>query len=127
MPITPLGRYYNLPENTIKVYNHKNGEVYITHGDDFYAVHIIKQTTPYSEQYISRGRLDCIAANEFFQVACRYLRGKIKWTEPVRKFSCKYNPEKSRGCTDKNCPKCLGGMAYREMFGLNCPFRQKQR
>ena len=126
MPITPLGRCYNVP-NAIKVYHHRNGEVYITHGEDFYAVHVVKQTTPYSEQYISRGRLDHISANEFFQVACRYLRGEIEWNEPTRKFSCKYNPKKSRGCTDKNCPQCLGGVAYREMFGANCPYRQKQR
>ncbi len=126
MPITPLCRYYNVP-NAIKVYHHRNGEVYITHGDDFYAVHIIKQTTPYSEQFISRGRLDHISANEFFQVACRYLRDEIKWTEPTRQHSCKYNPKKSRACNPKNCPKKLGGAAYWEMFGANCMHRCKQR
>lgn len=126
MPITPLGRYYNVP-NAIKVYHHRNGEVYITHGDDFYAVHIVKQTTPYSEQFISRGRLDHISANEFFQVACRYLRGEIEWTEPTRQHSCKYNPKKSRACNHKNCPKKLGGAAYWEIFGANCMYRCKQR
>lgn len=123
MPITPLCRYYNMP-NAIKVYNHENGDVYITRGDEFYAVHIVKQTSPYSEQYISRGRLDHISANEFFQIACRYMRDEIKWTEPVRKFSCKYNPNKSCACTDKNCPRTLGGAAFREIFGAFCPFRK---
>lgn len=123
MPVTPLGRYYNVP-NAIKVYHHRNGEVYITRGDEFYAVHVVKQTTPYSEQYISRGRLDCISANEFFDTACCYLRDEIKWAEPVRKFTCKYNPNKSHGCTDKNCPKKLGGTDYRMIFGRTCPFRK---
>ena len=126
MPITPLGRVYNVP-NAIKVYHHRNGEVYITRGDDFYAVHIIKQTTPWAEEYKSRGRLDALAAGEFFKVACRYLNDKIRWTEPVRKFSCKFNPNKSRGCTDKNCPRALGGADYRYIFGMSCPFRRFPR
>ncbi len=123
MPITPLGRCYNVP-NEIKVYHHRNGDVYITRGDDFYAVHIIKQTTPWAEEYKSRGRLDALAAGEFFKVACRYLNDEIRWTEPVRKFSCKYNPNRSCGCTDTNCPRALGGVAYREIFGATCPFRK---
>lgn len=123
MPITPLGRAYNEP-NAIKVYHHRNGEVYITRGDDFYAVHIIKQTAPWAEEYRSRGRLDALAAGEFFKVACRYLNDEIRWTEPVRKFSCKYNPNRSRGCTDTNCPRVLGGTVYREFFGATCPFRK---
>ena len=123
MPITPLGRYYDVP-NAIKVYNHENGDVYVTRGDDFYAVHVVKQTTIYSEEYKTRGRMDAIAANEFFQVACRYLRDEIEWREPVRKFSCKYNSKVAHACTDKNCPKRLGGADYREIFGLSCPFRK---
>lgn len=123
MPITPLGRCYNVP-NAIKVYHHRNGEVYITHGDDFYAVHVVKKTTPYSEHYKSRGRLDALAAGEFFDVACLYLNDEIEWTEPVRKFSCKYNPNRSRGCTDVNCPRKLGGKDYRYIFGASCPFRK---
>ncbi len=126
MPITPLGRAYNVP-NAIKVYHHRNGEVYITRGDEFYAVHVVKRTSPYSEQYISRGRLDHISANEFFQVACRYLRDEIKWTEPTRQHSCKYNPKKSRACNPKNCPEKLGGADYRDIFGMFCPFRKSSR
>ena len=126
MPITPLGRYYNVP-NAIKVYHHRNGEVYITHGDDFYAVTVIKQTTSYSEEYRTRGRMDLLCAGEFFDVAVRYLRGEIKWTEPVRKFSCKFNSCKSQGCTDKNCPRALGGADYRYIFGASCPFRKLPR
>lgn len=123
MPITPLGKCYNVP-NVIKEYHHRNGDVYITRGDDFYAVYIIKQTTPWAEEYKSRGRLDALAAGEFFKVACRYLNDEIRWTEPVRKFSCKYNPNRSCGCTDTNCPRALGGVAYREIFVRTCPFRK---
>lgn len=123
MPVTLLGIYYNMSD-AVKVYHHENGEVHVTGGDEFYAVHIIKQTSPSSEEYKSRGRLDALAAGEFFKVACRYLNDEIKWTEPVRKFSCKYNPNRSRGCTDKNCPRALGGVAYREIFGAACPFRK---
>ena len=126
MPISPLGRYYNVP-NAIKVYNHENGDVYVTRGDDFYAVHVVKQTTIYTEEYKTRGRMDAIAANEFFQVACRYLRDEIEWREPVRKFSCKYNPNRSRGCTPQNCPRCLGGAAYWEIFAKSCPHRTNGR
>ena len=126
MPITPLCRYYNI-SNAIKVYHHRNGDVYITRGEEFYAVHIIRQTSAYSEEYRTRGRLDAIAAAEFFNTAVRYLRNEIKWHEPVRKFSCKYNSNKSRGCTDKNCPRALGGADYRYIFGPSCPFRKLPR
>lgn len=122
MPVTPLGRYYTI-SNVIKHYSHENGDAYVTRGEECYAVHTVKLTTPWSEEYKSRGRLDVLAAGEFFEVACRYLRDEIKWTEPVRKFSCKYNPNRSRGCTDKNCPKKLGGTDYRMLFGICCPFR----
>ncbi len=123
MPFTPLSRFYKISD-VIKRYNHENGVVYVTRGNEFYAVYIIKLTTPWSEEYKSRGRLDALAAGDFFDVACRYLRDEIKWIEPVRKFSCKYNPKKSRGCTDKNCPKRIGGPTYREIFGISCPFRK---
>lgn len=126
MPITPMGMAYNVP-NAIKVYHHRNGEVYITRGDDFYAVLIIKQITPCVEEYRTCGRMDLLCAGEFFDVAVRYLCDEIKWTEPVRKFSCKYNPNRSRGCTDTNCPRALGGADYRYIFGASCPFRKLPR
>lgn len=122
MPTTLLGRYYTISD-VIKQYNHENGVVYVTGGDDFYAVHTIKLTTPWSEEYKSRGCLDALAAGEFFDIACRYVRNEIQWTEPVRKFSCKYNPNRSRGCTDKNCPRALGGAAYHELFAKSCLYR----
>ena len=126
MPFTPLGRYYKISD-VIKQYNHENGDVYVTRGEDFYAVHTIKLTTPWSEEYTSRVRMDYISATEFFDIACRYLNDEIEWTEPVRKFSCKYNPNKSKECTDTNCPRALGGASYREIFGLTCPFRKIPR
>ena len=101
--------------------------MYITRGENFYAVHIIKQTSAYSEEYKTRGRLDAIAATEFFNTAVRYVSGEIEWTEPVRKFSCKYNQNHSKGCADKNCPKKLGGADYRYIFGMSCPFRRLPR
>ena len=123
MPVTPLGRYYTA-SNAIKRYIHANGIAYVTRGEEFYAVYTIKLTNPWSGEYKSRGRLDALAAGEFFKVACRYLNDEIEWTEPVRKFSCKYNPNRSRGCTEENCPRALGGTAYREIFGTTCPFRK---
>lgn len=126
MPITPLCRYYNISD-AIKVYNHENGDVYITRGENFYAVHIIKQTSAYSEEYKTRGRLDAIAATDFFKTAVRYIRGEIAWTEPVRIFNCKFNPRKSQCCKDKNCPNVLGGADYRYIFGTSCPFRKPPR
>ena len=122
MPVTPMGRFYS-SLNAIKVYPHENGDVYVTRDDDFYSVHIIKSINPWAEEYKSRGRLDALAAGEFFKVACRYLNNEIEWTEPVRKFSCKYNPNRSRGCTCKNCPRALGGAAYHELFAKSCLYR----
>jgi len=124
MPITPLGTYHYDASAAIKEYNHENGDVYVTRSENFYAVHIFKQTSSYSEEYRVRGHMDAIAANEFFDMACRYVRGEIEWREPIKEFSCKYNPNKSKGCTDKNCPKKLGGPNYREFFMKSCPFRK---
>ena len=82
------------------------------------------EITSNGEEYITRGRLDALAATEFFQVAVRYMQGGGKMPEPVRKFSCKYNPKKTLVCTDKNCPEKLGGIDYRTIFGVACPFRK---
>ena len=123
MSVTPMGVYYS-SIGAIKHYSHENGEVYMTHGGEFYSVTVIKQTSSYSEEYKTRGRLDALAADEFFDVACQYLRNEIQWRDPVRKFSCKFNPNTSRGCTDNNCPHALGGAAYRELFGASCLYRK---
>ena len=108
----------------VKTYNHTNGSVLLGLGENFYYIAVVKQTAPAQQLVRERGRLDYISAIEFFDVACRYVRGEIEWTEPVRKFSCQYNQKKSRGCTDKNCPKKLGGASYREIFVKSCPFRK---
>jgi hypothetical protein len=110
----------------IKSYHDENGDVMLCRGKDFYFLSVVKYLGAGREIVRERGRLDAIAAAEFFEVAVRYVRGEIEWTEPVRKFSCKYNPNKSRGCTDKNCPKKLGGADYREIFGAVCPFRKSK-
>ena len=110
-----------------KTYYHENGEVLLGAGKNFYYVAVVKQTGQAQQLVRERGRLDYISAIEFFDTACRYVRDEIEWTEPVRKFSCKYNPNHSKGCTDKNCPKKLGGADYREIFVTSCPFRKPPR
>ena len=108
----------------IKSYHDENGDVMLHKGKNFYWISVVKFETPAREFVRERGRLDALAAAEFFNIAVRYIRGEIEWAEPVRKFSCNYNPNKSRGCTDKNCPKKLGGADYREIFAISCPFRK---
>ena len=124
--INPMDIYYQ-SIGAIKWYEHENGCVTLTGTDGVYAVNIVKQTSSFSERHISRGRLDVLAADEFYNIACRYLRDEIEWREPVRKFSCKYNPNRSRGCTPQNCPRCLGGAAYWEIFAKSCPHRTNGR
>ena len=110
----------------IKSYHDENGDVMLHKGKNFYWISVVKFEPPAREFVRERGRLDALAAAEFFNIAVRYIRGEIEWTEPVRKFSCKYNPNKSRGCTDKNCPRALGGADYREIFAKSCPFRKSR-
>lgn len=114
-------------DNVVREYHHENGSVYLCHGKQFYYYVIEKQETPARAHVHERGRMDYITAHDFFDVACRYIRDEIKWTEPIYKFSCKYNQKHSRGCTDLNCPKCLGGADYRFIFGVSCPFRKIPR
>lgn len=116
---------YERSFNVIRKYRDDNCKVYIIRNGDSFSVNIIKHTAPGCEFVRERYGLDAVAAEEFFKVACRFGRNEIEWTEPVRKFSCKYNPNKSKGCTDKNCPRALGGADYREIFAISCPFRAK--
>ena len=110
--------------NMVKKYVDENSYVYVTGKDGVFAVSVEKYNTPFSSSVYQRGNLDALCADEFFDVAVRFARGEIKWTEPVRKFGCTYNPNKSCGCTDKNCPRALGGVAYRELFSKSCPYRK---
>ena len=112
--------------HVVKKYICDDGEIYMTHSDEFYGVTVIQFNFPGSQSHYMRGRMDYISATEFFDIACRYVNGEIEWTEPVRKFSCKYNPNKSKGCTNTNCPRALGGATYREFFGLACPYRKSR-
>ena len=114
-------------EKAVREYYHENGSVFLYHGKQFYYFIIEKQLAPAQTLVHERGRMDYITAYDFFDTATRYIRDEIKWTEPVRKFSCKYNPNKSRGCTDSNCPRALGGADYRFIFGISCPFRKIPR
>ena len=115
------------PNNCIKEYHHDNGDVYLCRGEHFYYFVIERQLERARTLVHERGHLDFICANEFFNVAVRYIRGEIEWTEPARKFSCGYNPIRSRACTDVNCPRKLGGPDYRYIFGTSCPFRKPSR
>lgn len=120
-------RLFRRSINIIKEYNSVTGNVFLTKADNFYGVTVIKYITPGIERCIKRGALDLLCAEEFFYVAVRYVNDEIAWAEPVRKFSCKYNPKYSRGCTDNNCPRALGGTDYRYIFGISCPFRRSPR
>lgn len=115
-----------IPQSTdklIREYYHENGCVFLYRGKQFYFFKIEKKLSPARTLIHERGRIDYITAYEFFDTATRYIRDEIKWTEPVRKYSCKYNQKHSRGCTDDNCPRALGGADYRYIFGISCPFR----
>lgn len=113
-----------LIKNCVREYIHENGTVSLCRGENFYYFIIEKQLAPGHTLVRERGHLDFISAHEFFDTACRWIRGEIEWVEPTRKYSCKYNPNRSRGCTDVNCPRKLGGKDYRYIFGLSCPFRK---
>ena len=114
-------------EKAVREYHHENGSVFLYHGKQFYYFIIEKQLAPAQTLIHERGRMDYITAYDFFDTATRYIRDEIEWTEPVRKFSCKYNPKHSRGCTEANCPRALGGADYRYIFGISCPFRKPPR
>ena len=119
--------YVEKSSKIIKKYSDENGEVYITRGTEFYGVMVIKMLAPGHELHRERGRMDALSAGEFFKTAVRYVRDDAEWVEPVRKFSCKFNPKHSRGCTPTNCPKCLGGSAYWEIFAPACLYRHARK
>ena len=114
-------------EKAVREYHHENGCVLLYHGKQFYYFVIEKKLAPAQTLVHERGRMDYITAYDFFDTATRYIRDEIEWTEPVHKFSCKYNPKHSRGCTEANCPRALGGTDYRYIFGASCPFRKLSR
>ena len=114
-------------EKAVREYYHENGSVFLYHGKQFYYFVIEKKLAPAQTLIHERGRMDYITAYDFFDTATRYIRDEIEWTEPVHKFSCKYNPKHSRGCTEANCPRALGGADYRDIFGISCPFRKPPR
>lgn len=105
-----------------KYQNADSGCAYLTRGSEFYGVTVIKYTNAGDEMVRTRGRMDSIAAEDFYNVAKRYIDGEIKWCEPVREFKCTYNKKQAKICNSENCPSVLGGGEYREMFGSSCPF-----
>lgn len=116
---------YDKQFNVMKRHIAENGEVYLLRGQEFYVVAMVKFNGMGSETHSTRGRLDYISAAEYYDNAVRFVDGIAPLSEPTRKYSCKFNPKKSRSCTDANCPKCLGGAAYREIFGLSCLYRKR--
>lgn len=105
-----------------KYQNADSGCAYLTRGSEFYGVTVIKYTNAGDEMVSTRGRMDSIAAEDFYNVAKRYIDGEIKWREPVHEFKCIYNKQQAKICNSQNCPSVLGGSEYREIFGSSCPF-----
>lgn len=104
--------------------NPEKGCVYLTRNCEFCGVTTIEYDDYNNEIVRTRGRMDANVAEDFFDIACRFIRGEIKWCDPVRKFNCKYNPKKSQVCSAEKCPKKLGGAAYHEIFSKSCNFRK---
>lgn len=97
----------------------ERGCVYLTKNSKFYGVTVIEYVCGNDEIVRTRGRMDANAAEEFFNVACCFIRGEIKWREPVREFTCTYRKCK---CHPDNCPSALGGAAYHQIFSKSCLF-----
>ena len=112
----------NNPRVIRKYKNADSGCAYLTRGSEFYVVTVIKYTGAGDEFVSTRGRMDSIAAEDFFNVAKRYIDGEIQWRDPVREFKCAYNKKQVKICSPENCPGALGGREYREIFGSSCPF-----
>ena len=90
--------YEEFMENDPRVIRkHKNADsgcAYLTRSSEFYGVTVIKYTGAGDEFVSTRGRMDSIAAEDFFNVAKRYIDGEIQWRDPVREFKCAYNKKR---------------------------------
>lgn len=98
------------------------GCVYLTKNSKFYGVTTIEYDGCDNEMVRTRGRMDANAAEEFFNVAQRFIRGEIAWREPVREFTCTYRKCNPSVCDPDNCPGALGGAAYHQIFSKSCLF-----
>jgi hypothetical protein len=114
-----------MDRNPRVIRKHQNADLgcaYLTRGSEFYGVTVIEYTKAGNEVVRTRGRMDSIAAEDFFNIAKQFIDGKITWREPVHKFKCAYDKNQKRICSPENCPSALGGREYREIFGSSCPF-----
>lgn len=102
--------------------NPDKGCVYLTKNSEFYGVTTIEYDSCNDEMVRTRGRMDANTAEEFFNVACCFIRGEIKWREPVREFTCTYRKCNPNICHPDNCPSALGGAAYHQIFSKSCLF-----
>ncbi|MDW2994806.1 MAG: hypothetical protein R8N24_02160 [Alphaproteobacteria bacterium] len=100
----------------------ERGCVYLTKNSKFYGVTTIEYDSCNDEMVRTRGRMDVNAAEEFFNVACCFIRGEIAWVEPVREFICTYRKCNPNICNPDNCPSALGGAAYHQIFSKSCLF-----
>lgn len=104
--------YEEFMENNPRVIRkHKNADsgcAYLTRGSEFYGVTVIKYTGAGDEIVSTRGRMDSIAAEDFFNVAKRYIDGEIQWRDPVREFKCAYNKKTSKNLQSRKLSWCLG-------------------
>ena len=114
--------------SVIKKYKKEySGCVYLTHRSKGYGVTVIDNFDCYNEVVRHRFGMDINAAEEFFNIACRYIREEIKWCEPaIYNFACGYNKSCSKICTPENCPSVLGGTSYHEIFSKSCNFRKSK-
>lgn len=87
---------------------------------DQYSVHVVEYHN-YGESKKVRGKMDVQTACDFYPTAVHYIDGAVAWSEP-RRNCCFAQKQK---CSPKNCPQCLGGAAFWEIFGANCIYRTR--
>ena len=115
--------YMDRNPRVIRTYKQpERGCVYLFKNSEFYGVTVIEYVCGNNEMERTRGRMDVNAAEEFFNVAQRFIRGEIAWVEPVREFTCTYRKCNPNICNPDNCPSALGGAAYHQIFAKSCPF-----
>lgn len=89
---------------------------------DQYSVHVIEYHN-YGTANKVRGKMDAQTACDFYPMAVRYVDGVAPWAEPRR--NCGFAPDQIQKCSPENCPQCLGGAAFWEIFGAHCIHRTR--
>ena len=119
----PYEEFMDRNPRVIRTYKHpERGCVYLSKNNEFYGVTTIEYDSGNNEMVRTRGRMNVNAAEEFFNVAQRFIRGEMAWVEPVREFICTYRKCNPNICHPDNCPSALGGAAYHQIFSKSCLF-----